>query len=149
MNDCQAEPTDIAFQTARPLPFQGVDAERRPSRPSNLAGLSGSGLSDRFCFWRGRSGRRYVFSIYRTGDTDETAVPRYSEAVMIAARRGSDGGRSILRVGRTGALPGLVVSSSERDERFDEDADELHFHLLAGDNAEREAIVSDLAEASD
>ena len=148
MNDCQAAPTDVAFPTVHPSLFPGVDAKQRASRPSSLAGLSGSGLSDRFCFWRGRSGRRYVFSIYRTGDTGGAAVPSYSEAVMIAARRGSDGGRSILRVGRTGALPGLVMRVPERDERFDEGADELHFHLLAGDDAEREAIVSDLAEAS-
>lgn len=148
MNDCQADPLELAFRPGHPAPFQGFDTDRCAARPSNLAGLSGSGLSDRFCHWRGRSGRLYVFSIYRADNTGDTAVPSYSEAVMIAARRGSDGGRKILRVGRTGALPGLIMSTSKRAERFDQDADELHFHLLAGGVAEREAIVTDLAEAT-
>lgn len=145
MNDSRTGLADSVFGAGRPLLWQGHAVEKQPSRDARLSALSEGALSDRFCFWRGRSGRRYVFSVYQTSDAGEPDVPRYTEAVMIAARRGDDGRRRILRVGRTGRLSELMVSVSERADRFDEDADEVHFHLLARGNAEREAIVSDLA----
>ena len=47
----------------------------RPARHVPAAGLAGSALADRFCFWRGRSGRRYVFSVYRLTRCIFTCLP--------------------------------------------------------------------------
>ena len=116
------------------------------ARHTAAVGVAGSAVADRFCFWRGRSGRRYVFSVYRTASAAEiAAAPRYADAVVIAARRAGDNRRA-LRVCDTGALPELLMDGPA-DTALGAGADELHFHLLAGSVAERRAVAEDLGGA--
>ena len=109
-----------------------------------LTGLSGSGLVDRFRSWQGRSGRRYVFSVFHLdGGLDQ--LPVEAGAVVIAAVRQPDGTRRK-----------LWVAEADRDLGGSEAARlhhlaalpgcELHLHLLASTPAERRAIVDDLRD---
>ncbi len=118
----------------------------RPPRHVAAAGLVGSALADRYCFWRGRSGRRYIFSVYHAADVDDPASsPCYEGAVVIHAERRSDGTRRIVRVGQTGGLAELLVE----ERRFDShaSANEVHVHLLAGTANERRSVLQDLCGA--
>ena len=50
-----------------------------------LAALAGGALAHRFHAWRGRSGRRYIFSVYALGE-----CPDYAGAVIAAVARDGD-----------------------------------------------------------
>ena len=93
------------------------------------------GLADRFYFWSGGSGRRYVFSVHSLA-----AVAHFRDMVVIAVRY--DG-------------PALVpvwigeIDDPQGDERLADAAlaeriDEVHIHLLPGDATERRAVIDDL-----
>jgi hypothetical protein len=60
-----------------------IQGER--SRGGSLASLGATGLGERFYSWRGRSGRRYVFSVF---DASERAlVADFSEATIVGVVR--------------------------------------------------------------
>ncbi len=107
-----------------------------------LTGLSGSALADRFRTWRGRSGRRYVFSVFRAGEGFDH-LPTGEGAVVIAAVRQADGTRRKLWVAEVGR-------DAARIERFlARPGCELHLHLLAATPAERRAVAADLGDEPD
>jgi hypothetical protein len=96
--------------------------------------LAESGLSARFRFWRGASGRRLVFSVYALD-----AAPAYAGAVVMAVRSTSSGdvpvwAGSVETAEEAALLPALFADA----------ADHLHIHLLAGDQRDRQAVVEDL-----
>ena len=91
-----------------------------------LAAARDAGVVTPFRAWRGRSGRRYVVSVYRP-----EAVPTLDGAVLIAVRRDAGGFRRIVGIGIQGALPAGS-------------ADEIHVHLLAGTDLARAAVAADL-----
>jgi hypothetical protein len=71
-------------------------------------------LAERFCFWRGVSGSRYVCSVFSPG-----AVPPFSPAVALHVRRGRRG-------------PELVAVTAGADVDPQSGADEVHLHLVRG-----------------
>jgi hypothetical protein len=101
------------------------------------------GLGERFWYWRGASGRRYIHSIYAAD-----ACPPLPGAVYVAVRReGSE--RQALAVGRfssfwDGSLAGLAGAGLAGIE-----ADEIHVHLLARNADAAEAVLGDLTAALD
>ena len=122
-------------------------ATAAPSRGDQpLTGLSGSGLADRFRAWQGRSGRRYVFSVFRMGcGLDE--LPLEAGAVVVAAVRQADGTRRKLWVAEIGR--DLDELGAARLDRLAARPDcELHLHLLASTPAERRAVADDLRDGS-
>ena len=115
-------------------------------RNAPLAGLAGSAVSDRFRAWRGRSGRRYVFSVFRAGmgAAGLDRVPLDDEAVVIATERQRDGARAMLWIGETGPnVDSFLTGAPVRALAAREDC-ELHLHFLAADAAERRSVVDDL-----
>jgi hypothetical protein len=83
-------------------------------------------LADRFRFWRGVSGRRYVCSVF-----SPQSVPAYEPAVALYVRRGPAG-------------PSLIAVAVGNEQPHAE-ADEVHVHLLrAGPDAATRAL-GDLA----
>jgi hypothetical protein len=82
-------------------------------------------LAERFCFWRGASGRRYVCSVFSPG-----AVPPYSPSVAVHVCSGPLGPRvvGVTAGGDVEPLPG---------------ADEVHLHLVRGG---REALAQALRD---
>lgn len=98
-----------------------------------------AGLGDRFHYFRGSSGRRYLFSaIPRAGIGD------FHSAVVALARRASDGriaAHWIAAIDRAGR-----VRSGLRMPPLTSDTIVL-VHLLAPGEAERDDLVADLAPA--
>lgn len=93
------------------------------------------GLADRFFFWRGGSGRRYVFSVHALAD-----VAHFRDMVVIA-----------VRVDGAARIPVWIgeIEDPQGDERLADVAlaeriDEVHIHLLPGDTTERREVIDDL-----
>ena|SRR5579883_439717 len=130
------------------LERDGVDfaniGRKTPRRVDNreLAALAGKALACRFRYWRGASGRRYVFSVY-----DPASCPAYEDVVLIAAAVTESGERRILSIVDTGALPELAVARARGIAASPATRIECHVHLLAGSRAERAAAIDDLRPA--
>ncbi|MGA0594803.1 hypothetical protein [Enterovirga sp. CN4-39] len=92
--------------------------------------------------WRGRSGRRYVVGIHAANEPD---IADLTDAVLIAVHRGGDGEAEMLDV----SAPGTLTSRRQRlrwlASMRSRGATELHIHRLAESEAERRAVVADLA----
>ncbi len=94
---------------------------------------------DRFWYWRGASGRSYIHSIYEAKD-----CPPLPGAVYVAVRRL---GPLRIAVG-AGRFPAFFEKAREtRGAAFPLEADEIHVHLLARDEAGAEGIRRDLDSA--
>ncbi len=96
----------------------------------------GSNDNERFWYWRGASGKKYIHSIYAAD-----ACPPLPGAIYVAVRRIGHL-RTVIALGRFS--PFWDGASSEF---ADVDADEIHVHLLARDNSAAEAILNDLKAA--
>jgi hypothetical protein len=95
---------------------------------------------ERFAAWRGKSGRRYVVSVYAIAD-----CPDYEHAVALAIRREADGGRHIVAAFDLGAVPLAVLRGAAFAAARRAGASEVHLHLLAGSGRERLRVLDDLA----
>ncbi len=99
---------------------------------------STAGLGERrFTAWRGRSGRRYVASIFPVGDAHALG---FTDAVLLAV----SADRRILAARDSG--PFGVEAALTRWQRAVEaaGATEIHVHLLAEDGVSRRAALLDL-----
>jgi hypothetical protein len=112
-----------------------------PADDGQLASLADGSLAAHFRYWRGASGRRYVFSVY-----DKVSCPAYDHAVLIAVTKEASGRRRIAFIADTGSLPELVLAEAIRVAG--EGAVELHTHLLAASTVERAEVVADLTDAA-
>lgn len=96
-------------------------------------------FSDRFWFWTGSSGKRYIHSVYSVEN-----CPPLPGAIYVVVHRPESGGRVPVRMGRFSPswdFP-LPVHVSDCDY-------EIHVHLLAGDENQATRIYDDLAAALD
>jgi hypothetical protein len=100
--------------------------------------LSEAPGADRFWFWRGASGRKYIHSIYAWGQ-----CPPVPGAIFIAVRRIGNL-RQAVAVRR---FPAVWEDAYAEFRKLN--ADEVHVHLLARDDAHAESIFRDLKEAFD
>ncbi len=91
-------------------------------------------LSERFWYWQGASGRKYIHSVYEP----ENCPPLPGAVYVGVKRQGSM--RIAVCVGRF--LP-LRDANKAIDARFS-DFDELHVHLLASASGEAEQVRADL-----
>jgi len=96
----------------------------------------GSNDNERFWYWRGASGKKYIHSVYAAN-----ACPPLPGAIYVAVRRIGHL-RTVTAMGRFS--PFWDGTSSEL---AGVDADEIHVHLLARDNCAAEAILNDLMAA--
>ncbi|MEQ1520341.1 MAG: hypothetical protein ABL936_03640 [Aestuariivirga sp.] len=96
----------------------------------------GSNDNERFWYWRGRSGKKYIHSIYAAD-----ACPPLPGAIYVAVRRIGNL-RTVTAMGRFS--PFWDGTSSEL---AGVDADEIHVHLLARDDAAANAVLNDLQAA--
>ena len=98
-------------------------------------------LGGRFHYWTGQNGKRYIFSVYAAG-----SCPPLPGAVYVIAKKGHDGSRFPLAIGR---FPALWESASRQAARLlkSSGGDEVHVHLLADDDRRAEEIVRDLKPA--
>jgi hypothetical protein len=98
-------------------------------------------FKDRFWYWTGASGRKYIHSVYKIDE-----CPPLPGAIYVAVRR--DGPlRVVLGIGRftprwEGAWGGRDLASLRA-----EGVDEIHVHLLAKSPEVAKAILEDLLQA--
>jgi hypothetical protein len=96
------------------------------------------GDDERFWYWRGVSGKRYIHSVYPLDN-----CPPLPGAVYLAVRREGDR-RSVIAAGRFSPC----WDDASPMEAYP-DADEIHVHLLAQDNNAAEDILQDLRAVLD
>jgi hypothetical protein len=107
------------------------EAQETPLR--SLAGR----CERRFTAWRGRSGRRYVASVFAGGDAQALA---FADAVLIAV----SAERRVVAARESGPFAIEAASARWRDSVLAAGAVEIHVHLLAEGAEERRAAVADL-----
>ena len=100
------------------------------------------GFRDRFWYWSGKSGTRYIHSIY-----SPDACPPLPGAIYVTVQKLANGKRVAVEVGRFcedwGYVQGLID-----DHRVGFcDIDEIHVHLLAKSDDNADEVVKDIAGA--
>lgn len=98
-------------------------------------------FGDRFCYWTGASGKRYIHSVYRPDD-----CPPLPGAIFIEVCRMADGSRKPLRTGRFAPFWDLPVNGQGR---LDSACREIHVHLLAEDDSTTARVLDDLTAGLD
>ncbi|MCW5696224.1 MAG: hypothetical protein KIS96_05745 [Bauldia sp.] len=97
-----------------------------------------AGLGDRFHFWCGASGRRYLFSA-----VEARALADFRDALVVLARRDANGaliGEAVTLIGSTDAAErGALTARLAADPRL-----EAFVHLLAPTLHARQAALDDL-----
>jgi len=91
-----------------------------------------AGVSDRFLYWFGRSGRRYLFT--RAGDG---ALADFGAGVAIAVS-----GDTVIWCGEVETLARFPATSAVRQAS-------VYVHLLSPTPAERRTVIEDLRPSAD
>ena len=94
-------------------------------------------FSDRFWFWTGLSGKRYIHSVYRP-----ESCPPLPGAIYVVVRRLESDRRVAVRMGRFSPLWDFPLPVEASDSDY-----EIHVHLLAGDENQTVRVYDDLAAA--
>lgn len=103
--------------------------------------VSDPAFQDRFWYWSGASGRKYIHSVYRLDD-----CPPFPGAIYVAVKRQGHL-RIALDVGRFQPFWDHVFGIQEARRFASLGVDELHVHLLGKTPAQIEAVFRDLREA--
>lgn len=119
--------------------------------PSNgpLTCLSGGSLAKRFHAWSGRSGRRYICSVFPVkADEPEAGLPDFAGAIVIAVGIDADLRRPLAFFDFTGeASETCDLRRTFLGEALAASAREWHVHLLATDPEHRQLVKADLENA--
>ncbi|MBL8792060.1 MAG: hypothetical protein JNM45_16330 [Rhizobiales bacterium] len=102
---------------------------------------SDPGLQDRFWYWHGASGRKYIHSVY-----EPDCCPPLPGAIYVAVRRKGKM-RIAMAVGRFTPFWDGVMMSSEAAHVARLGIDEIHVHLLAKSAIDAEDVLADLRDA--
>ena len=104
-----------------------------------LAALAGGALARRFCSWTGRSGERYVCSVFALD-----RCPSFADAIVLAVRCLADGRREVVAATETGEAPDLLLDDTANRFFNSLGASEWHVHLLCESASARRAAIADL-----
>ncbi len=114
-----------------------------------LGALYGSHLGGKFQAWSGRSGRRYVCSVFSATDPAAMdAVRSYDSAVILAIRCDASGVKTLVGMGETGCFPDLFWYGSAMAVLSAKGVNEFHVHLMAETTVARQAVLQDLLDHS-
>src|SRR6185503_4674161 len=95
--------------------------------------------SERFRFWSGASGKRYVHSIYNLLE-----CPELPPANFVLVRRDGDGRRAVMAIGRLTNASMTLNLAELRQRGAQLGANEVHVHLLAAGPEQAKMIEFDL-----
>jgi hypothetical protein len=98
-------------------------------------------FKDRFWYWRGVSGKKYIHSVYAVED-----CPPLPGAIYLAVRRQGNL-RTVMALGRFTPFWDNVVTGRSLDRLYASGVTEIHVHLLAKSPDQCEAILADLERA--
>jgi hypothetical protein len=128
---------------ARIIELAEVRARRNGKSAEPSRDLSTADFTDRFHFWSGASGRRYVHTIYSLIE-----CPTVSAGNYLLVHREADGRRRVLAVGRaTHAAPCLNLAEIRHRGAL-LGANEVHVHLLADSAKQARLVELDLRSAN-
>lgn len=152
------------------LPFRSGGLQRAYRPPSRLPGagrghgpptrpaatvanaplecLAGGALAARFHAWKGRSGERYICSVFPVQPHDERGgLPEFDEAVVIGVSRDASGRRRMLGVFESGGgKDPMIADVSGLFTSLKAFACEWHIHLLAQNPGDRQRVIEDLKD---
>lgn len=134
---------------ARVIQLADVRARRNPApelEPLHVRDEADdrAGGRDRFQFWSGASGRRYVHTVY-----DLLDCPEIPAANFLLVRRDGSGDRSVLAIGHLKHKAASLNLAEIRHRAARLGANEVHVHLLALSSSQRRAIECDLRAGQD
>jgi hypothetical protein len=109
--------------------------------PITVSLASDPSFKDRFWYWSGASGRKYIHSVYRVAE----CPPLPGASYVAVERKGNL--RIALQVGRFQPFWDHDIGNGQRQRLAALGADEVHVHLLGKSPAETEAVHGDLLEA--
>lgn len=125
---------DLAMERARRLyPADEANVLNQPSHHQS------SDVRERFQFWSGASGQRYVHTIYSLLECP--ALPAGNYVLVHAA---STGNRTVLSFGRVSHQTPSMNLAEIRRRGAELGANEVHVHLLAGTAKQSKLIEFDL-----
>lgn len=104
--------------------------------PISIEFPQGFGDAERFWYWRGASGKKYIHSVYAVG-----VCPPLPGAIYVAVRRIGNL-RTVIAINRFAPFWDGTFSAHENLA-----ADEIHVHLLARDDVAANTVLSDLKAA--
>jgi hypothetical protein len=125
-------------------PFEAIDWRATGLRGKSFSASPCRALGERFHFWTGASGRRYVCSVFAAGDAALEGLD-LSNAVVIAVARAADGERRAISIVPS-SLP-LRLHVSAGGWLGGRAPHEFHVHLLPANRDERDAALVDLQRA--
>lgn len=128
----------IDFAQARDRIGVPTRAHRLETQVSATQDLLPSG-KERFQFWTGASGRRYVHTVY-----DLITCPTLPASNYMLIKRDDNGEPDILAVGRADNGASSLNLAEVRRRGAELGANEVHVHLLANNVTEAKQIKSDL-----
>lgn len=115
--------------------------------PTNaaLASLAGGELAARFHAWCGRSGRRYICSVFPVEPHDPTGgLPDFAEAIVIAVKVDAAGHRRVVGFCQSEHGAGPVARHAFVMASVGAGAQHWHVHLLTADPEKRRAAIEDI-----
>lgn len=124
---------------ARVIQLAEVRARRSALNPQPATLDVAPTLSNRFHFWSGASGRRYVHSVY-----DLIECPELPAANFLLVHRDGAGRRTVLAVGHTTHTAASLNLAEIRHRAARLGANEVHVHLLAPSLQQRRLVELDL-----
>lgn len=117
----------------------------RGATNASLASLAGGELSERFHAWRGRSGRRYICSVFPVEAQDAAGgLPDFAEAIVIAVRTDAAGHRRVVGFCQSEHGAGPVARHAFVMASVAAGAQHWHIHLLTADPEKRRAAIEDI-----
>jgi hypothetical protein len=122
-------------------PFETAERKATRLRGKSFSCSHYGALGERFHFWTGESGRRYVASVFAAGDAALEGLD-LSCAVVIAVERTAEGTCRALSVVPS-SLP-LRLHSSAGNWLGGRAPKEFHVHLLPRNRGERDLAYADL-----
>ncbi len=126
--------------TARIINLAEVrELRSRPAAEVSLLQEFTPDVRERFHFWCGASGQRYVHTIYSLVDCPALPASNY-----ILVKRDASGRRSVLSIGRIGHDAPTLNLAEIRQRGAELGANEVHIHLLAGSAKQSKLVEFDL-----
>lgn len=131
--------------SAEVIQLADVRASRHRHLRSEVATATASepaAEANRFHFWTGASGKRYVHTVYSLFDCPPLDAGNY-----ILVRRHDRAKRDVLAIGRLTNETASLNLAEIRQRAATLGADEVHVHLLAASAREAQAVEIDLKSA--
>lgn len=134
--------TGIKTMAARIIQLAEARARRSETSAPAARPLAPANLAERFHFWTGASGRRYVHTVYSLIE-----CPSLAAGSVLLVRRDETGRRQLLEIATVSHEAESLNLAEIRQKGALLGANEVHVHLLAGSSRMATLVAFDLKSA--